>query len=80
MDPGDAETRRDARTVEIASALVHFALIVIVPSVALWLVGHLAGFDGSGWATTRNVVMIGTIVVGVVVIVRRLVRAGRRGI
>jgi hypothetical protein len=80
MDAGNAEARREARAVEIAAAVLVGGLIVLVPSIAMWLVGHLAGLDGSGWAATRQIVLWGTIVVGVVVVVRRLVVAGRRGI
>jgi cation transporter-like permease len=80
VEPGDAETRRDVRTVEIGSAVLVGVLIVIVPGVALWLVGHLAGFDGASWAATKQIVLVGTIVVGLAVAVWRLVKAGRRGI
>ena len=80
MGPGDPQVRRDARTVEIAVAVFLGGLVAVVPNVALWLAGLAVGVEDPGWDSTRQTVMIATIVVGAVVAGAWLFRARRRGL
>ncbi len=80
MGPGDPQVRRDARTVEIAVAVLLGGLIAVVPNVALWLAGLAVGVEDPGWDSTRQTVLIATIVIGVAVAAGWLFRARRRGL
>jgi hypothetical protein len=80
VEPGDAQVRRDAQTVEIAAAALLGGLVAIVPGVVLWLVGLLAGISGPGWDSAQSAVQLVAIVVGAAVTVGWLLRARRRGL
>jgi hypothetical protein len=80
MEPGDAEVRREARTVEIGTAVVLGGLIAVVPSVVLWLVGLLARVGGPGWDSASRAVELASVVVGAAVAIWWLLRARRRGL
>jgi uncharacterized membrane protein len=80
MEPGDAEVRREVRTVEIGTALLLGGLIAVVPSVVLWLVGLLVGVGSAGWDSARRAVPLAAIAVGVAVAVWWLLWARRRGL
>jgi hypothetical protein len=80
MEPGGSEVRGDARTVEITLSVVIGSVIAVVPSVALWLVGHIAGFGGPGWESAQRVTLLAGIVVGAAVSTWWLLRARRRGL
>jgi hypothetical protein len=80
MESGDAEVRREARTVEIGTAVVLGGLIAVVPSVVLWLVGLLARIGGSGWDSASRAVLLVSVVIGAAVAIWWLLRARRRGL
>jgi Sec-independent protein secretion pathway component TatC len=80
MEPGDAQVRRDARTVEIATAVLLGGLIAVVPTITLCLVGLVSGVGGSGWDSARRWVLVVAIVVGAAVSVWWLLRARGRGL
>ena len=80
MEPGDAEVRREARTVEIGTAVVLGGLVAVVPSVALWLVGLVAHATGPGWEAASRAVLLASSVVGAAVAIWWLLRARRRGL
>ena len=65
---------------EIALAALVGGAIAVLPSVVLWLVGHLAGFGGPGWDTVQSATRLVTLVVGAAVAIWLLVRARRRGL
>lgn len=64
MEPLSREARREARIVEITLAVFLGAVIAVVPSVVLWLVGRALDVSGPGWATTRQTAFIVTVVAG----------------
>jgi hypothetical protein len=80
MRSDDAEARREARTVEIGSAVVLGGLIALVPNVALWLVGLLAHAGGPGWEAVGRAVLLVSAAAGAAVAVWWLLRARRRGL
>ncbi len=80
MGTDEREARRDARTVEIALALLVGGAIAVVPSVVVWLIGYLAGFGGPGWDAVQSATQLATLVAGAAAVVWLLVRARRRGL
>lgn len=80
MDPGDAASRRDVRTVEIGAAVLVGALLIAVPNAVLWIVEGILRIGGPGWAAANQAFFTATIVVATAVVIWRLVRARRRGI
>jgi hypothetical protein len=80
MEPGDAEVRREARTVEIGTAVVLGGVIAVVPTVVLWLVGLLARISGPGWDSAGDAVQWASVAVGAAVAIWWLLRARRRGL
>ena len=80
MGSDDAEAGREARTVEIGSAVVLGGLTAIVPSVVLWPAGLLIHGGGPEWESVRRAALQLSVVAGVAVVIRWLLRARRRGL
>ena len=80
MEPDDVEARREVRTLEIAGAVFLGGGIAVVASLALWLVGALAGMSGPDWNSARHAVEWFAIVAGSGVAIWRLLRARRMGL
>ncbi len=80
VEPPSQQELRDARTVEIAFALVAGGVVVVVLAVGTWLTGRLLGLGGPSWEQARGIVLVVATVLGASTSLALLLRAGRRGL
>jgi hypothetical protein len=76
----DRSRRRDARTVEIASALLLVCLVGFGPPLVVSLAGRALGLSGSVWTDVLVAVSVLSAVAAVLLVVRRAVRLRRSGL
>jgi hypothetical protein len=80
MEPPGREELRDARTVEIAFALMAGVLVSAVSAVGVLLVGWALGLSGPGWELARRIVLVVALILGFTATFCILWRARRRGL
>lgn len=80
VEPLSSEDRHEARTVEIALAVMLGIAIVAVPTVGAWLLGWTLALTGPGWEAMQRAVRLAAVVLGTSVTLWWLVRARRRGL